>query len=70
MQQALYSPQCGVTAACVLHLVEELMKQWKETDRQQLYFGNLWFASVTCVTELWKWFNVCFIGAFQNSSWN
>jgi len=54
MQQALYSLQCGVTAAYVLHLVEGSMKQQQESVTQQLYFGNLWFASVVCVTELWK----------------
>jgi len=66
MQQALYSPQCSVTA-CMLQLVEGLMKGVQVTDKWQLYFGDSWFASVTCITELWKCFHVHFIGIVKTN---
>jgi len=43
------------------------MKGDQEMDTQQLYFGDLWFVSVTCVTELWKCFNVWCLGIVKTN---
>jgi len=39
--------------------------QESETQMHQLYYGDSWFASVTCVAELWKHFNVHFLGVIK-----
>jgi len=61
MRQAHYSMECGVMAGCMLRLVEGSKKQ-HETETRQLYYGDSWFASVTCVTELWKQYDMRFLG--------
>jgi len=36
-----------------------------DEGRRELYFGDSWFASITCTVELWQHFNVRFLGVVK-----
>jgi len=38
-----------------------------DEGRRELYFGDSWFASITCTVELWQHFNVHFLGVVKTN---